>query len=417
MIGPSFAPSPSPHGRSYLDADIIVSSTISLADRLVICSICFYRLYQYHRIGLLDWSELKVKFHIFMLLTVQLNLPFFIYCASHDEIQTCYEDPGVTNKSIYQTTYAIYRIGLSFQLVCLSLTAFQWQDFLCYSGTHRLSAQDALQMYRLKLFLLAVNLLSILSSLVINGIIIIDPTAVDDNHSSLIDFFVSANWLTLDIIQLALAAFLAIQGSQMSLRIKGSSAIDAASRSRGLSTLQTTLTIIIFCLTVEFITRILGALPEFYNTFHPGKDFDETTGSSHAIYSWISAHPIFWELTTYILPYDIVSFCLLYLMRAPLKKRSDFNTNESARGPEEYSMDTVDGGDGSGGAPQRHRLLSHEALNALLLSDDELAFGEPRDTEAGGDFGFRSESRERDSGTNGSLASINLSETGSSGKD
>lgn len=41
-----------------------------------------------------------------------------------------------------------------------------------------------------------------------------------------------------------------------------------------------------------------------------------TGGDNSAMYNFLENEPVAWQFVGYILPYDVVSFCLLYLMRA-----------------------------------------------------------------------------------------------------
>jgi hypothetical protein len=67
---------------------MIFSQTISIIDRVIIGAICLKRLWSYHRNETFEWSDLKVRFHVFMLFTLPFMLPRFFFCLEHyDEWQ------------------------------------------------------------------------------------------------------------------------------------------------------------------------------------------------------------------------------------------------------------------------------------------------------------------------------------------
>ena len=50
-------------------------------------------------------------------------------------------------------------------------------------------------------------------------------------------------------------------------------------------------------------------------------------------YRFVEKYHLVWQFACYIMPYDVVSFCLLYLMRAePRKRAPSFNTMDGSYG-------------------------------------------------------------------------------------
>jgi len=68
---PSMSPTPYPWTQERRDISMITGYSISLLNRAIIGSICLQRLWQYHNAGVLLWKELKVRFHVVLLLTVR----------------------------------------------------------------------------------------------------------------------------------------------------------------------------------------------------------------------------------------------------------------------------------------------------------------------------------------------------------
>ena len=128
-LNPTPFPSPLPWTKARREMSMIVGFTISMVDRVAIGSLCAYRMWRYYQAGLLRWDELKVKFHCLLLLTVPMYTPYYGLCLDHYGTWQCYMDKSRVSVGLYRTTwilYSLYRIGLSLQLMCLSITVLQW---------------------------------------------------------------------------------------------------------------------------------------------------------------------------------------------------------------------------------------------------------------------------------------------------
>mmetsp|Transcript_54093 Transcript_54093/g.108818 ORF Transcript_54093/g.108818 Transcript_54093/m.108818 type:complete len:506 (-) Transcript_54093:198-1715(-) len=321
-MDPTSAPSPYPYTQADRDVQMITSEVISLFNRSIIMTICVWRLAQYKRRGVLNYRDLKTRFHVAMLFTVPLYAPYFSFCLAHYNTWQCYFNSTTNSKTLYQTAwvlYSLYRIGLSVQLVCLSITVLQWSDFLSLSDRlGRLVYGHTDRHKNLVCYLLSINTLDIVGSCLINGFVIYDPSIAEGSNGTALNFWIYLNWLFLDTMQISLVMFLILQGRRIKLRIRDSSAFDGAHRSKLVVTLNTVLFLVASCLGTEVAARVVGSLPLFYQLAGKGDSFgSESGGTSWVLYHFVEENHLLWQFTCYILPYDCVSFCLLYLMRAP----------------------------------------------------------------------------------------------------
>jgi hypothetical protein len=127
------APSPSPTQLPWNESIRILQTataeSISVTNRVIIGSVCIYRLLKYKKAGVLDFTELKTIFHLLMLWSVLLSLPYFSYCLIRYETWQCWANKNEVRQNVYISTWTVYslqRIGLSFQLAYLSVTVLCW---------------------------------------------------------------------------------------------------------------------------------------------------------------------------------------------------------------------------------------------------------------------------------------------------
>ena len=323
MYAPTFAPTEYPYGQIERHTMMIVAESISLFNRLLIGAICFRRLWLYRRHGVMYWSEIKTRFHVVMLMTIPFFSPFFVFCLVHYEEWQCFIS---TDRAMYETwarLYAFYRIGLILQLYCISLMVLTWSRFLHCTEEFRpgVAASRRLEEHlRLKRWLIILNVLNLIGSLAINMTSIITPDQDQgveghEEDASYSLMFVM-NWIFLDLVQLCLALFLVSRGRAMLQRIRDTGVLETRHQASVVGKVNFCLSLVVGCLLVEVVTRILITIPVLM------KDFgDRRPQPTYAIVRFLEENPLLWQFCGYIFPYDVVSFCLLYLMRSPPKRK------------------------------------------------------------------------------------------------
>lgn len=196
---PTPFPTQLPWTESMRVVQQVTAESISLIDRLIICGICIHRLYKYKRANVLDFRELKTIFHMLMLFTVPFYLPYFIFCLSRYETWQCYANKNETSSYMYRATwtfYSLYRIGLSFQLACLSVMVLCWSRFLSYSERiGRMAQVTSLRHTRLANILIVVNTFGIAGSIIVNLMIMSEPTRAENDNGQVNNYrFICYNY-------------------------------------------------------------------------------------------------------------------------------------------------------------------------------------------------------------------------------
>mmetsp|Transcript_33892 Transcript_33892/g.43707 ORF Transcript_33892/g.43707 Transcript_33892/m.43707 type:complete len:491 (-) Transcript_33892:159-1631(-) len=323
-LSPSMQPTELPFSKENRIAQSITAESLSLLNRSIICYICVTRLYGYKKAGMLNFNELKCQFHFIMLLSVPFCMPYFAFCLVRYETWQCYANHMDTPANIYRATwtfYSIYRIGLSFQLACLSLTVLQWSNFLSYSERIGRVAQIASDRHtRLIKILVIVNLFGILGSIVLNVMVMSEPERAE-NGSGQESLFLYMNWYYLDFVQLALVIFLMNMGNRMLQRLRDSVMLNETNKKLVLRKLNIVLFLIIICIFIEVLSRIILSMPGFVGE----SKWENKPQPWYDMRHFLENQTIIWQFVGYILPYDAVCFCLLYLMRAPMKQQAVFS--------------------------------------------------------------------------------------------
>ena len=107
--------------------------------------------------------------------------------------------------TLYRETwffYSLYRMGLSLQLICLSMTVLTWSDFLSYVRRDaRVALTDTPEHKKLVRALLIINGIDLTISLLVNGFIALYPTEAEGASGGDLNFWVYLNWLFLDVMQ------------------------------------------------------------------------------------------------------------------------------------------------------------------------------------------------------------------------
>jgi hypothetical protein len=371
-------PSPAPTDNMYTPPQrhviMAIAESCSMLNRLIIGVVCCKRLWLYHRRGVLRWRETKTRFHTAMLMTVPFYMPYFTFCLVHYEEWQC-SIPQDANPPLYiawARFYALYRIGLILQLYCVSLVVSTWSLFLSwaevlrsrstehsamryqvgvnsgYRGGPPRGMQQSARHVRLMRWLVALNVLNLLGSLGLNLYSIARPEEDanrGDSSSSgqSYSLFLTVNWLFLDLVQLCLALFLVSRGRAILSRMRATGVLDAQAQKMVALKVNLCLGLLVSCLLVEIVCRCLISIPNLDEKFS-----DPDKGRPQPVYGlWrgLEEQPLLWQLCGYILPYDVVSFCLLYLMRAPPQRQpAEFSVHS---GQDAYGEDgTTTGGVG-----------------------------------------------------------------------
>jgi hypothetical protein len=143
-------------------------------------------------------------------------MPYFSFCLAHYSTWQCYTTSS-GNAALYRTDWALYgayRLGLSLQLVCLSITVLIWSDFLSYSQRHGAVVAAGTEGHkRLVRMLFFINTLDILGSLYVNGLLMVAPELGEDSSANL-SVWVYVNWLFLDSMQVVQRLFLDLQAEE-----------------------------------------------------------------------------------------------------------------------------------------------------------------------------------------------------------
>lgn len=149
-------------------------------------------------------------------------------------------------------------------------------------------------------------------------------------------FLTFLDWLVLCVLELIVAGFLLHFGRSLADRLRNTVMFNNQRRRQMIRRLNGILTIITLCLVTEIVGRCIGTMPLFYSNWDSRK---------HPEIYQILQNPVLWQFVAYILPCDVVAYCLLYLMRTP---------------PPQTKGQVIHGKGGGNGAPAHHQKVHHQ---------------------------------------------------------
>jgi len=306
-------PSPAPTGGLYahgqLETMMLVSELASIFLRTAIGALCAWRLVDYRSRGLARCGEIKTVFHFTMLLTLFFSLPYFVDCGVHFKDAYCNVPPSSTDGfRLNVALYAFYRVGLCLQVLCLSLTVLNWADFL-HGGKY---VGEVFYFERTRSGVLRFGLLAL--NLSILGVNIACSAILAFHASESRGDLTYIAWIAFSAVELIMVVFLLWYGSRLLSRIHEATAFDSANRQLMVRRLVGVVFVMCLVLVVEIAARWILAMPLYvdgWDSMHP-KPY---------IYMLLSQNPVLWQLCAYVLPCDVLSFAMLYLMRTPPRKR------------------------------------------------------------------------------------------------
>jgi hypothetical protein len=112
-------------------------------------------------------------------------------------------------------------------------------------------------------------------------------------------------------------------GDRMLKRLQDSVVLNGVQKAHVLRKLKLVLYLIIFCIITEVVGRIILSMPGWVGE----TKWEEKPQPWYDMRHFLENQSLVWQFVGYILPYDMVCFCLLYLMRAPMKQQAVFSAN------------------------------------------------------------------------------------------
>jgi len=311
---------------------MIVAETTSIVLRAIIGGISAWRLVQYQKRDLLRCGEIKTLFHFAMLLSLFFSLPYFLSCDVEYQDSYCYvSDEKSFEYKVNTTLYPVYRLGLCLQVFCLSLTVLNWADFLhggryigelCYTANQNNPCHACGQ---LRCGLLLVNLGYFAMSLALTVITVANPSKLSGPDSGVTGGghnnngqVVALQWMVSSAVQLVLVLLLLLYGCRLLDRIKRAVVFDNRNQRAMVNRLNTVLVVMVVVLVVEIAARWVMAMPSYVSNW-------ENVHPKPRAFMLLSQNPILWQLAAYILPCDVLSFAMLYLMRNPPRHNAGYN--------------------------------------------------------------------------------------------
>jgi hypothetical protein len=167
----------------------------------------------------------------------------------------------------------------------------------------------------LRIALFIINVAVLLIGLTVSVIIIFNPDKAAGNGRNSNGTLVYIEWFALAIAQIIMVGFLIIYGCRLLARIRAAVVFDNRNRRAMIFRLNGVLVTMVFVLVVGIVARLILAMPLYvtnWDSMHPKPQ----------IYMLLSQNPIIWQLVAYILPCDILSLAMVYLMRTPPRKRN-----------------------------------------------------------------------------------------------
>lgn len=114
MIFPTPAPSLSLYSNSALNEMTLVTKSVSITMRLIICGISINRILWYRRLGVLQFGEVKAVFHVSMFSTFPFLIPYLLYSLEYYRGLGRPQDHN-GRYDFYAYCYILYRCGLCLQ--------------------------------------------------------------------------------------------------------------------------------------------------------------------------------------------------------------------------------------------------------------------------------------------------------------
>eukprot|EP00616_Rhizochromulina_sp_CCMP1243_P006644 CAMPEP_0118976402 /NCGR_PEP_ID=MMETSP1173-20130426/18721_1 /TAXON_ID=1034831 /ORGANISM="Rhizochromulina marina cf, Strain CCMP1243" /LENGTH=445 /DNA_ID=CAMNT_0006926429 /DNA_START=139 /DNA_END=1473 /DNA_ORIENTATION=+ len=311
--GPTPAPSPYPWSEQEREVQMIVAECLSVFLRVVIGIICVARLRHYHCTRVLHAGDVKTVFHWIMLATVFLNLPYFSFCLAHYDIWQCSAMAEEDGHGVYRADWVLYsflRVGVCLQVSCLSITLITWSDFLRfgrYISDLFVPSRGDKPSYWLRLSLLLVNSTLLIFTLAVSALMSASSSRGKTRNSD----FAMVDWIALGVVQLLLVGLFLFCGCRLFRRLRATVVFDENKRRGMLLRLNIVLGLITVCIICELFTRAILSMP----LYMPGWE----SRPHPDVYIALQRQPVLLQILAYVIPYDVQSLCLLYLMRAPPK--------------------------------------------------------------------------------------------------
>lgn len=230
--------------------------------------------------------------------------------------------------------YALSRLAAPLMVMCLSLVTVLWSDFIGVDEVRavsfgnlfpsRISLHGAPRRIRsgdcLRIGLAATNCFALLVSLLFEVAVLFEPSVIwygtkgDPNSNS---WPIQLGWLCYESTRFALVVLMIYYGYQVQQRIGATGVFtspeDEKKQKNVIWRLLLSLATISVFVAIGIVTRVIISLPLFWD------DDDQLP----QIYTYVNVRMsiMTFEVLVQILPFDAVSFILLFLMRQPPKKR------------------------------------------------------------------------------------------------